>query len=105
MPRKDYTKFSNHAEPNTTELENLNEVTEADTVVEKKVEPRHGIVTNCLRLNIRNEPNQNAKILCEVTAMADLVIDEAESTDDFYKVSTSVGIKGFCMKKYVTVLP
>ena len=105
MSRKDYTKFSNHAEPITTELENLNEVTEADTIAEKKVEPRHGIVTNCLRLNIRNEPNQNAKILCEVTAMADLVIDEAESTDDFYKVSTSVGIKGFCMKKYVTVLP
>lgn len=105
MPRKDYTKFSNHAEPITTELENLNEITEAGTVVEKKVEPRHGIVTNCLRLNIRNEPNQNAKILCEVTAMADLVIDEDESTDDFYKVSTSVGIKGLCMKKYVTVLP
>lgn len=105
MARKDYTKFSNHAEPITTELENFNEVIEAETVVEKKVEPRHGIVTDCLRLNIRKEPNQNAKILCEVTAMADLVINEAESTDDFYKVSTSDGIKGFCMKRYVTVLP
>lgn len=105
MSRKDYTKFSNHAEPITTELENLNEVIEAETVVEKKVKPRHGIVTDCLRLNIRKEPNQNAKVLCEVTAMADLVIDEAESTDDFYKVSTSDGIKGFCMKRYVTVLP
>lgn len=105
MSRQDYTKFSNHKEPIITETEKLKEITESETVVEKKIEPRHGIVTDCLRLNIRKEPNQNAKVLCEVTAMSDLVIDEAESTEDFYKVSTSDGVKGFCMKRYVTVLP
>lgn len=105
MPKQDYTKFSNHRESVIAEPEKIEEVTKEETVVEKKIEPRHGIVTDCLRLNIRKEPNQNAKILCEVTAMSDLVIDEEESTKDFYKVSTSDGVKGFCMKRYVTVLP
>lgn len=43
-----------------------------------------GVVTDCLKLNIREKPSK-------------------DSNDDWYAVCTATGIEGFCMKKFVAV--
>ena len=96
---KDYTKFSNRR----TEVK----VAEENNVIAETepVKLKSGIVTDCVRLNVRKNPDLNAEILCEVNCQTDLMIDEKESTDTFYKVYTAAGIEGFCMKDFITLLP
>lgn len=71
----------------------------------KKVEekkPFFGIVTNCLRLNMRKEPNTDSDIVMVLHALASVEIDPNNSTDEWWKVK--VGAKeGYCNKKCITV--
>lgn len=62
-----------------------------------------GFVTNCQKLNVREEPKTDSAIVCEVDYQTELMIDENESTEEFYKVFTDAGIEGFCMKKFITI--
>lgn len=62
-----------------------------------------GIVTDCLKLNIRKAPNKDSEIVVVVTCLEELRIDPSASTDDWYAVCTVSGIEGFCMKKFVAV--
>lgn len=100
----DYTKFSRE------EKKRHNVVREhiaKETVPEKEPEAKkeiEGIVTNCLRLNVRKEPYFDADILCTIDASTNLIIDEEESTDEFYKICTSAGIEGYCVKTYITIM-
>lgn len=64
-----------------------------------------GVVTNCTRLNVREEPRADAVVVCEVNCQTELMIDETESTEEFFKVFTSAGMEGFCMNKFITVQP
>lgn len=70
-----------------------------------KEEVKIGVVSNCNKLNVREEPNSNATIVCEVESKTELMIDEGESTDEFYKVFTASGLDGFCMKKFISIQP
>ena len=100
--RRDYTKFSREsAESEAVEtVENI-----IEEVEETKPDPKIGTVTDCNRLNVRKDPNPNAEIICEVPAATDLMIDEEQSTDTFYKVFTAAGVEGYCMKRFVTIKP
>lgn len=62
-----------------------------------------GVVTDCLKLNIRREPCKDSEVVAIVTCLDELKIDLNASTDDWYAVCTVVGIEGFCMKKFVAV--
>jgi hypothetical protein len=62
-----------------------------------------GIVTNCLRLNIREKPNISAPIITKVNALSELMIDLVASNEEWYSVCTEAGIEGFCMKKFVAI--
>ncbi len=64
-----------------------------------------GFVTNCKKLNVREKPRTDATIICEVDYQTELMIDENESTEEFYKVFTAAGIEGFCMKKFIAIQP
>lgn len=67
------------------------------------VEPTIGVVTNCLCLNVRREPNIDAEVLCVVVLDTRLIIDTNNSTDEWYSVCTETGVEGFCMKEYVAI--
>lgn len=73
------------------------DVTELCTEAEAVNEPHtgSGIVTDCLYLNVRKLPDINADVA--------VVIDLDASTEDFYKVRTSDGVEGFCMRKYIAL--
>lgn len=62
-----------------------------------------GVVTNCLKLNIRKAPSRDAEVVAIIPALTEVLIDGEEANDIFYKVSTSDGIQGFCMKEFVAV--
>ena len=64
-----------------------------------------GFVTNCKKLNVRKEPKIDSDVICEIDYQTELMINENESTEEFYKVFTAAGIEGFCMKKFITIQP
>lgn len=80
-----------------TENETATTTEEPDTMV-------YGRVVNCKKLNVREEPETDADIVCVIDALTDVVIDEEDSTDEFYKVYLSSGLEGFCMKKFIVIV-
>ena len=110
---KDYTKYSGRSQREEEKLikeaeEQINnsEFPMAEEVVEDvRPEPKTGVVTDCLKLNVRTKPDKDSDIVCEITASTNLVIDEEESTEEFYKICTYSGVEGYCMKKFITILP
>ena len=85
-----------------TAIEKINEDVELmDTNQDIKI----GIVTNCKKLNVREKPTVEAPVVCEIVCQTELMIDEKESTEEFYKVCTAAGIEGFCMRKFIAIQP
>ena len=66
-------------------------------------EPIIGRVVRCAKLNVRKDPDADAEILGTIPAGTEVMIDEGESTDDFYNVCAASGFEGFCMKQFVEV--
>lgn len=62
-----------------------------------------GVVTDCLKLNIREKSSKDSRVVTVVTCLDKLEIDIGDSNDDWYAVCTATGIEGFCMKKFVAV--
>lgn len=100
--RKDYTKFSKPSLPKELPKPKA-------TIHEKPVEqPKQELIqvighVNVNRLNVRKEPNIKADIICEVTSGSELMIEETESTKEWFKVYTASGVEGYCMKKFVDI--
>lgn len=83
---------------------------EPEVIVEPEPAPepeirKIGKVKGCKKLNVRKLPNQDAKILCEIVEGSEVMIDEKASTAAYFKVCTEAGIDGYCMKKFIKVLP
>ena len=70
---------------------------------EKVQEIKKGIVTDCLTLNIRKDPDINSEVVGNIKCLSEIMIEDKESTDEFYKICTASGKEGFCMKKYIVV--
>ena len=69
-----------------------------------KKESKVGIVANCEKLNLRRSPlkdSDGANIITELLSGVAVVIDEDESTPNFYKVTTETGLEGYCMKQFI----
>ena len=69
-----------------------------------KKESKVGIVANCEKLNLRRSPlkdSDGANIITELLTGVAVVIDENESTPDFYKVITETGLEGYCMRRFI----
>ena len=80
----------------------------ADQPVEEspKKESKVGIVANCEKLNLRRSPlkdSDGANIITELLPGVAVVIDEDESTPNFYKVITEAGLEGYCMRQFIEV--
>lgn len=90
-----------------SELENEdtqnNSIQSDDENATKAKDFKIGMVIDCFRLNIRKEPVARAEIVCEIDCQTELMIDESESTDDFFKVCMASGIEGFCIRKFIAV--
>lgn len=73
--------------------------------IEEEVKELIGVVSDCLRLNVRKEPSKDSEVVAIVNCLNELKIDLDTSTDDWYAVCTAAGIEGFCMKQFVNLMP
>lgn len=97
---------TNEAEETTEEV--TEEVTEPDVIVpsiENNVENNEviGKISGFEKLYVRKEASKDSEPVGIVTDKDDLSIDVARSTDDFYKVITSNGLEGYCVKEFVKI--
>ena len=106
---KNYSKFSQKKESVNleeifpeAEAEQAQEIVEESQEVEEAV-PTVGFVDNCGCLRVRKESNVDSEELCIINKLSEVVIDLDNSTDYFYKVTTSEGVEGYCMKKFITI--
>lgn len=70
--------------------------------------PITGVVTDCLKLNVRSTPTDvpgKGNVVTTIECLTEVVIDMEGSTDRFYKICTASGIEGFCMRQYIAVRP
>lgn len=106
----DYTKFSIKKPEETpkVEVEEIQNGVEEVPMEEPVIARKHGVVEGCLKLNVREKPSIKSEVVRVIGVGDDLVIDEQESTEDFYKVSVDNGFEGFngfCMKKFIKLVP
>jgi ABC-type molybdenum transport system ATPase subunit/photorepair protein PhrA len=73
-----------------------------DTAI--KVNKTIGVVSGCQRLNVRGEASADAEVVSAITENSEVIIDEEASTEDFYKVCTTAGVEGYCMRQYISIL-
>ncbi len=63
-----------------------------------------GVVADVVyKLNVREEPDIEAKVLYEAETGAEFLIDIGKSTEDWFSVCNTCGVEGFCMKKYIVI--
>ena len=103
----------NEVEETTNEIEETaeevtDEVTEPEVIVpsiENNVENNEviGKISGFEKLYVRKEASKDSEPVGIVTDKDDLSIDVARSTDDFYKVITSNGLEGYCIKEFVKI--
>ena len=84
------------------------EVTEPEVIVpniEDGVENNEviGKISGFEKLYVRKEANIDSEPIGVVTDKDDLSIDISHSTNDFYKVITSNGLEGYCVKEFVKI--
>lgn len=103
MSRTDYTKYSRNPQETAEPVFKPIEPIEVEPEVAETT--KSGVVTDCAKLNVRAEPSTDAEVVCVISAATELLVDEAESTEDFYKICTAAGVEGYCMRKFITVLP
>ena len=97
---------TNETEETTEEV--TEEVTEPEVIVpniKNNVENNEviGKISGFEKLYVRKEASKDSEPVGIVTNKDDLSIDVARSTDDFYKVITSNGLEGYCIKEFVKI--
>ena len=87
--------------------ETINEVEESTNKIEEtKKEVTKEVIGKIIefeKLYIRKEADKNSEPVGIVTNKDYLSIDIIHSTDDFYKVITSNGLEGYCVKEFVKI--
>lgn len=78
------------------------EIEETELEIDAPVH-RVGVVTNCQRLNCRRRPEIDAPVDFVLERLTEVQVDEKASTDKFYKIYTSAGFVGYCMKQYISI--
>ena len=104
MSRKhhDYTKHSK-AQDTPVETEVAEEVVEQE-VVEEQSQYILGVVTECVKLNVRTEPDPKADIITTLPIGTEVQVDIfGSANNDFYKVITGAGIEGYCMTNFINI--
>lgn len=115
---KNYSKYSekkkieevvepiedNNQTTNNISEENIEEAVEKEAVEKQIVkEPTIGYIDGCDKLNVRMESNKDSGVVVILDKSTEVTIDLDNSTDDFYKIMTSEGVEGYCMKKFITI--
>lgn len=124
MGHKNYSKFSEKKEENKEVIETP--ATEEVSIKISTEEPIHeiaeevnrvdeeptiestteliGFVDGCEKLYVRKEGNKDAEPIATINRSDEVVIYLENSTEYFYRVKTSEGVEGYCMKQFITII-
>lgn len=98
MAKNNHKEF---VEPITEEVVEETPVQEVAPVKQKEV--KKGVVTGCERLNVRVSPKITADVAAVINKDTEVILYDKQTNDEWYKVRVNDELKGFCMKKYITV--
>lgn len=107
---KNYNNYAEEVETVETVEDFVTGTTEVEPVVEPVVETVEtvtlpttvtGVVIDCARLNVRMAPFASANAVCTIVSGAEVTINTAESTDEWFSICTASGVEGYCMKRYI----
>lgn len=76
-------------------------VLDEEQTVEKVL--RIGFVSDCNKLRVRKEPTFVGESLMVLDKGTEVRVDDEASTDRFYKIYTSSGFSGYCMKDFIRI--
>lgn len=60
-----------------------------------------GFVSDCTKLNVREQPEIDADVVCVLNNGTEVEINVANSTNEWFSVCTAAGIEGYCMRKFI----
>lgn len=83
----------------TEEIETEEIETEVIEPTNDIISPLSGQVTNCTKLNVREQPNQDSKVIKVLNKGEYTSFNPVKSTDEWYSLLSG----GYCMKKYITL--
>lgn len=86
-----------------SDAQNVNEVLEEDISINAEISTLEGVVSGCDRLNVRNRADIDSEVLSIIKKDAPVIIYPAKSNDEWLSVCTKSKIKGYCMKKFITI--
>ena len=96
MSKHNYSQYSNKknnkVEPDKTKSKNKKSKSGAVTT---------GTVEKCVKLNVRSKPSIKADAIAVLNVNDKVKIDVDNSTDEWFKITTTDGVKGYCMRKFV----
>lgn len=81
------------------------EIIKEENIKEEVKRTVKGKVIDCTRLNIRRRPNKDSEVNCIIDVDSIVEINENKSNDEWYRVTTDDEVYGYCMKKYISLLP
>ena len=112
--------YNNYSKPKTKpEPEEKPAVQEAEPIIEgqtmipevtmapeaeAQIAKLSGIVGNCARLNVREEPNKMADVIAVLEAGSEVQLVNEDPVNGFYNVITADGREGYCMCDYISIL-
>lgn len=88
--------IENVIEENVVELDVQNN----ETIITEN-RPIIGHVYNCEKLHLRSSASKESESLCKLNKGDEIQILDSNESEEFYKVCTSSGLEGYCMKSYI----
>lgn len=66
-------------------------------------EPRNrtGHITGCELLNVRRDPSVSSPVIAVLNRSDLVMLHEKNDIPDFFKVTTTNGVSGYCMKNFI----
>lgn len=61
-------------------------------------------VLSCPKLKVFREPTVDSEVVCKLYRLSEVMIDESESTTDFYRIYTASGLNGYCRKDKISIM-
>lgn len=95
--------MSNKNKKNNYVVENFPDTVEEEVVSQNVSVTQSGTVVNCKNLNVRKSCSKDSPIIEMIAAGSKVVISDGKSNDSFYRVTTSSGTVGYCMKPYISL--
>lgn len=81
----------------------ISDTVEEDNTKSIKGEQTIGAVIGCTNLNVRMMPSLESEVIQIIGCDSNVMVDISESTTDFYKIHTSLGAEGYCMKAFIEI--